>query len=215
MDEEYADDGDYDEATADAMDTATRLFAEPTADEEALLQKMKDWAKRARGQRDSKVKQLIAWLKEHLKPGGQWSTERVILFTEYRATQNWLQEVLSVEGFTDGDRLLTMYGGMDSEKREEVKAAFQTSPKSAPSAFCWRPMRLRKVWTFRTSARGSSTTKFLGTRIDWSSATGAWTVTGKRPTRCSSTISSAEATRSGPLVGSAGRFPTWKPILSS
>jgi len=132
MDEEYADDGDYDEATADALDTATRLFAEPTADEESLLKQMKDWAKRARGQRDSKVKQLVTWLKEHLKPGGKWSNERVIIFTEYRATQNWLQEVLSVEGFTDGDRLLTMYGGMDSEKREEVKAAFQTSPEISP-----------------------------------------------------------------------------------
>ena len=132
MDEEYADDGDYDEATVDAIDTATRLFAEPTADEEALLHQMKDWARRARGQRDSKVKQLVAWLKEHLKPGGKWSNERVIIFTEYRATQNWLQEVLSVEGFTDGDRLLTMYGGMDSDKREEVKAAFQTSPEISP-----------------------------------------------------------------------------------
>jgi ERCC4-related helicase len=111
MDEEYADDGDYDEA---------------------LLQEMKDWAKRARGQRDFKVKQLVAWLKEHLKPGGKWSNERVIIFTEYRATQNWLQEVLSVEGFTDGDRLLTMYGGMDSDKREEVKAAFQTAPEISP-----------------------------------------------------------------------------------
>jgi SNF2 family DNA or RNA helicase len=132
MDEEYADDGDYDEASADALDTATRLFPEPSTDEKSLLQKMKDWAKRARGQRDSKVKQLVAWLKEHLKPGGKWSNERVIIFTEYRATQNWLQEVLSVEGFTDGDRLLTMYGGMDSEKREEVKAAFQTSPEISP-----------------------------------------------------------------------------------
>jgi len=132
MDEEYADDNDYDEATSDALDTATRLFAEPTADEESLLKRMKDWAKRARGQRDSKVKQLVAWLKEYLKPGGKWSNERVIIFTEYRATQNWLQEVLSVEGFTDGDRLLTMYGGMDSEKREEVKAAFQTDPEVSP-----------------------------------------------------------------------------------
>ena len=132
LDEEYADDGDYDEATADALDTATRLFAEPTADEEALLQKMKDWATRARGQRDSKVKQLVAWLNDHLKPGDKWSNERVIIFTEYRATQNWLQQVLSVEGFTDGDRLLTMYGGMNSEKREEVKAAFQTSPEISP-----------------------------------------------------------------------------------
>lgn len=132
MEEEYADDTDYDEATADALDTATRLFAEPTADEQSLLKQMKDWAKRARGQRDSKAKELVQWLKDHLKPNGKWSKERVIIFTEYRATQNWLQEVLSVEGFTDGDRLLTMYGGMDPEKREEVKAAFQTSPDISP-----------------------------------------------------------------------------------
>jgi superfamily II DNA or RNA helicase len=132
MDEEYADDTDYDEATADALDTATRLFAEPTAKEVSLLKQMKEWAKRARGQRDSKVKQLVAWLSQYLKPGGKWSKERVIIFTEYRATQNWLQEVLSAEGFTDGDRLLTMYGGMDPEKREEVKASFQTSPDVSP-----------------------------------------------------------------------------------
>ena len=130
--EDYAVDEEYDDATTDALDTATRLFAEPTAEEEALLKQMKDWAKRAKGQRESKVKQLVAWLKEHLKPDGKWSKERVIIFTEYRATQNWLQEVLSVEGFTDGDRLLTMYGGMDSDKREEVKAAFQTSPDISP-----------------------------------------------------------------------------------
>ena len=34
MDEDYADDDEYDEATADAVDAATRLFQEPT-DEEA------------------------------------------------------------------------------------------------------------------------------------------------------------------------------------
>jgi len=132
LDEDYSDDSEYDEAAADALDTATRLFAEPTEEEQALLQRMKEWARKARGQRDSKARQLVAWLKEHLKPGGKWSNERVIIFTEYRATQNWLQEVLAVEGFTDGDRLLTMYGGMDPEKREEVKAAFQTSPEISP-----------------------------------------------------------------------------------
>ncbi len=132
LDEEYADDGDFDEATADALDTATRLFAEPTVEETRLLAKMKDWAQRASGQRESKVKELVAWLGQHLKPGGKWSKERVIIFTEYRATQNWLQQVLSVEGFTQGDRLLTMFGGMDPEKREAAKAAFQTSPDISP-----------------------------------------------------------------------------------
>ena len=132
MDEDYSDDGEYDQATSDALDTATRLFAEPTEEEASLLQKMKDWARRARGQRDSKARQLVAWLNQHLKPGGKWSKDRVIIFTEYRATQTWLKEVMAVEGFTDGDRLLTMFGGMDPEKREEVKAAFQTSPEISP-----------------------------------------------------------------------------------
>lgn len=132
LDEDYADDSDYDTATVDALDTATRLFAEPTEDEQALLDRMKDWAKRARGQRDSKAKQLVQWLKDHIRPNGQWSNARVIIFTEYRATQNWLHEALAVEGFTEGDRLLTMYGGMDSLKREEVKAAFQAAPDISP-----------------------------------------------------------------------------------
>ena len=132
LDEEYAHDDDYDDATTDALDTATRLFAELTDEEQALLQQMKAWAKRARGQRDSKARQLVAWLNHHLKPGGKWSQERVIIFTEYKATQIWLQEVLALEGFADGDRLLTMYGGMESDKREEVKAAFQTSPDISP-----------------------------------------------------------------------------------
>jgi len=132
IDEDYADDHEYDEATTDAIDTATRLFSEPTADEQSLLKKMKEWATRARGQRESKVKELVSWLKDKLKPSGKWSNERVIIFTEYRATQIWLKEVLSSEGFTADDRLLTMFGGMDPEKREEVKAAFQTSPDISP-----------------------------------------------------------------------------------
>ena len=56
----------------------------------------------------------------------------MIIFTEYRATQNWLQGVLAAEGLTGGDRLLTMYGGMDSKDRERVKAAFQTDPQQSP-----------------------------------------------------------------------------------
>jgi hypothetical protein len=40
--------------------------------------------------------------------------------------------VLATEGFSGGDRLMTMYGGMDSDQREAVKAAFQASPDVSP-----------------------------------------------------------------------------------
>lgn len=132
IEEEYADDGEYDEATIDAVDTASRLFSEPTEEELALLKKMKEWAGRASAQLDSKVRELIRWLNEHLRSGKKWGNERVIIFTEYRATQNWLKTVLATEGFTAGDRLLTMYGGMDPDDREAVKAAFQTAPDISP-----------------------------------------------------------------------------------
>ena len=41
-------------------------------------------------------------------------------------TQNWLKEILAQHGFTKDQRLLTMYGGMDLEEREDVKNAFQS-----------------------------------------------------------------------------------------
>jgi hypothetical protein len=132
IEEDYAHDEQYDEATTDAVDTASRLFSEPSDEELALLKQMKEWAGRAAAQLDSKAKELIPWLNDHLRPGKKWGTERVILFTEYRATQNWLKTVLATEGFTGGDRLLTMYGGMDPHDREAVKAAFQTAPDISP-----------------------------------------------------------------------------------
>ncbi len=132
IEEDYADDEDYDEATVDAVDTASRLFSAPSDEELRLLKKMRDWAERACAQNDSKCRELIAWLKKHIRPNNQWSDQRVIIFTEYRATQKWLSEVLASEGFCGQDRLMTMYGGMDSKQREEIKAAFQSSPDQSP-----------------------------------------------------------------------------------
>ena len=132
IEEEYAHDDEYDEATTDAVDTASRLFSEPTDEELALLKRMKEWAGRTSALLDAKARTLIDWLNKYLRPGKKWGTERVIIFTEYRATQNWLKTVLATEGFTGGDRLLTMYGGMDPHDREAVKAAFQTAPDISP-----------------------------------------------------------------------------------
>ncbi len=132
VEEDYSVDDEADEATNDALDAASLLFHEPTDDELTLLKAMKTWAGRATAQLDAKAKGLIRWLHDSIRPGGKWSDLRVIIFTEYRATQNWLQEKFAAEGFTTGDRLMTMYGGMDKDERERVKAAFQTDPKRSP-----------------------------------------------------------------------------------
>src|SRR5262245_58017580 len=94
VEEEYWIDAEAEEATNDAVDAASLLFQELTAEEAALLNRMKTWAESASARLDAKAKKLIAWLRETIyivgRPGAKWSNDRVIIFTEYRATQNWL-----------------------------------------------------------------------------------------------------------------------------
>lgn len=120
------------ESEEDVVLTATRLFRPVTPREKELLDNLLAWAKRSAARPDSKIQELLKWLKTNIKPNGVWSNERVVIFTEYRATLNSLQELLAMEGFTGDNRLMTLYGGMDDEKRESVKAAFQAQPEISP-----------------------------------------------------------------------------------
>jgi len=109
IDEEYADDEAYETAAGSAAATASQLFRSLSPRERWLLNQMKGRASRASAQRDAKTNALIHWLKQVVRPDGVWNDERVIIFTEYRATQNWLHEILAAEGLA-GDRLMTLYG---------------------------------------------------------------------------------------------------------
>lgn len=129
IEEDYADDDEYEDAAAAAAATASTMMAQLSPEERDLLKRMQQWAATASYKRDCKTRALIDWLKHTLRPDGHWNDERVIIFTEYRATQNWLQTILAAEGFTDNNRLLTIYGGMNSDEREAIKAAFQADPQ--------------------------------------------------------------------------------------
>ncbi len=134
VEEDYSVDDEAEEATHEAIDAAALLFREPSPEESSLLKEMKGWAERATSRLDAKVKGLIRWLDENIRPGGKWSDERVIIFTEYRATQNWLQGVLAAEGLTGNDRLLTMYGGMDTEGPRAGQGGIPGRPEAEPGA---------------------------------------------------------------------------------
>ena len=129
--EETDNDESLEEANTVALEVAAPLFREPSAYELKLLTTMRNWASGARTFPDSKVAQLIDWLHENIKPAGAWSTQRVLIFTEYRATQKWLHDLLERNGLAAPGRLLTLYGGMRTEDREAIKAAFQADPRES------------------------------------------------------------------------------------
>jgi superfamily II DNA or RNA helicase len=85
-----------------------------------------EWAQRHAEPADTKAKALVAELNRVCRPDGDWDKgERIIVFTEYKATQQWLAGILTARGL-GGDRLGLLFGGMDEKKREHLKAAFQT-----------------------------------------------------------------------------------------
>jgi superfamily II DNA or RNA helicase len=129
--EEFGDDTAAEEATVDALATAAGFSASLSSEERRLLEQLRAWAARARDGGDAKAAVLLDWLRGVVRPGGRWNDERVIIFTEYRDTQRWLQERLVAAGL-GGARLALLFGGMDERERERIKAEFQAAPGLSP-----------------------------------------------------------------------------------
>jgi SNF2 family DNA or RNA helicase len=129
--DDYADDEEYETQIGEVMGSASQALSPISAEERNLLKQLREYAAKTSLRPDSKAQTLINWLKHTLKQGGEWNEERVILFTEYRATQKWLYDLLAREGFAEEGRLEMIYGGMAKDEREPIKAAFQTHPKQS------------------------------------------------------------------------------------
>jgi ERCC4-related helicase len=132
VEEDFADDDLYEAATDESISNTSRLFRALAPEEQDLLREMLQWAETAARQPDAKATELLNWINAVIRPNEQWSSERVIIFTEYRATQKWLYNLMASEGLVQGDRLMMLYGGMNSDDREVVKAAFQAYPNVSP-----------------------------------------------------------------------------------
>jgi len=131
LEEEYASDEHLEQAIGEAVEEASTAHTELTADQKDMLKRLALWADAAKGRPDSKAKAILAWIDEHLRPGGQWNGSRVILFTEYRATHGWLFEILT-NHVCGGERLAELHGSLDPEDRAKVTAAFQAAPDVSP-----------------------------------------------------------------------------------
>lgn len=130
-DDDFANDEEYEELTLNMVESVSGHLAEVSAEEKQLLGELRSFATTATSKADSKANGLIDWLKKNIRTEDKWSDRRVIIFTEYRQTQKWLYDLLATHGFAMDDRLQMIYGGMQLEDREKVKAAFQADPKEA------------------------------------------------------------------------------------
>jgi superfamily II DNA or RNA helicase len=129
--DDYADDEEYEAQIGEVMGSASQTLSPLSTGERDFLRQLREFAAKNTLRPDCKAQALIYWMKQTLRPGGKWNDERVIIFTEYRATQKWLYDLLAREGFAAEGRLEMIYGGMVKDQRERIKAAFQAHPKDS------------------------------------------------------------------------------------
>lgn len=82
------------------------------------------WSASSKVRADARLRALEALIEERLRSGQGWAaTERLVVFTEYLASLEYIVSRLR-DRYGDGDWLLSLFGGMNDETRDQVKRAF-------------------------------------------------------------------------------------------
>lgn len=90
------------------------------------------WGLGYRSRPDSRLTALVKWLDAVCRPdGNHWSNERVVVFTEYADTLEWIVENVRQRGY-DERRLAVIQGSTDAEQRELTRARFNADPSKEP-----------------------------------------------------------------------------------
>ncbi|WP_329050007.1 DISARM system SNF2-like helicase DrmD [Amycolatopsis sp. NBC_01488] len=102
------------------------------AAEPGQLEALMEWGLGYESRADSRLDRLIGFLEAVCRPDGKtWSNERVVVFTEYAHTVDWLTRVLNQRGYTE-DRLAVIQGSTPTDEREYVRSQFTADPMKEP-----------------------------------------------------------------------------------
>ena len=106
---------------------ATRASDPLSAATREQLEELAGWARGYHSRPDSRLKTLISMLDAVCRPDRRtWSNERVVVFTEYADTLDWIVSVLRQQGY--GERLAVIRGSTAAEEREDIRARFNADP---------------------------------------------------------------------------------------
>lgn len=103
-----------------------------SAAEPGQLETLANWGLGYESRADTRLDQLIRFLNAICRPDGKlWSNERVVVFTEYAHTLEWLTRVLRQKGYDD-ERLAVIQGSTPPEEREYIRSQFTADPSREP-----------------------------------------------------------------------------------
>jgi superfamily II DNA or RNA helicase len=121
------EEGRIDQPETQTLQETKSALPELTDEDIADLQWLSEWGHRHEARPDSRLEVLLDHVDAQLRPTGEWGNERVVIFTEYVDTLNWIQDILHQRGY-EQERISVIDGSTDSETRELIRAAFNEDP---------------------------------------------------------------------------------------
>ncbi len=107
---------------------ATRRKLPPLTEEDVEeLRWLSNWGHGFDGTVDSRLAALVRHLDGVLLAGEHWLHERIVVFTEYVDTLQWIRDNLLQHGY-DAERIAIIDGSTDPEQREVTRAKFNEPP---------------------------------------------------------------------------------------
>ncbi len=129
-----AADEEAEAATASAASVVDATL-EDLRTELAAIDEMLALAEKHAARPDARVNWLAAWIHENMLDGQHWNRRRLIIFTEWEDTRRWLERRLR-EALADTDRvderIGVFSGATGSDRREQIKRAFNADPDGEP-----------------------------------------------------------------------------------
>lgn len=102
-----------------------------SAAEPGQLETLMEWGISYESRPDSRLDSLLAFLDDVCRPNRNgWTNERVVVFTEYAHTVEWLTRALTQHGY--GDVLAVIQGSTPPEDREYIRSQFTEDPEKEP-----------------------------------------------------------------------------------
>lgn len=126
------EEGRLEQPELEALRSAQRAQVPLTPEDVADLEWLIDWGWRYASLPDTKLQALIGLIRgQLLTPDGVWLNERLVVFTEYVSTLNWIRDILNAFDL-GGDRLAVIEGSTDAEERELIRVRFTENPSKDP-----------------------------------------------------------------------------------
>jgi superfamily II DNA or RNA helicase len=123
------EEGRVEQPELDTLADARQILDDLTPSDAAAWKQLISWGHGYEARADARLSALMTFLDAVIRPGGRWANERVVIFTEYVDTLEWIRGVLTTAGFGP-DRLAVIHGQTPTGERELIRLRFNSEPNT-------------------------------------------------------------------------------------